>query len=417
MHVLFISLSDKYNEGARTIQSAKVINALQMNDVFVTVITIHNERLRSFDKKKGRIIFLSDEKRKGSNVLEKTKDKLNEFIWKVVPRLKPESKLGIETGLQIVRKENPDVIFSSSNPLDSHIVGAYLKERTGLPWIASFSDPRPAAIMPPPYKSKRNWISMFFEKRQVLKILKRCDYVHMFTEYGLQLMNDAYRVDIKKKGIIIPHIGETLKHIHPKENKGSNGNLIHVGRIKNRLSEELFLAIRYFYHQNPSIFRGITCVGKFSSEVKLLARELNMENIVHVINQVPHDEALRIISESSAVLIIEAKMEFSPFFPSKFSEATFLGKPILAITPEKSAMRNYLEKYGGGIAVKNNKKEIIKALNLIFKARENELNDMIVKQKDLSYHFSYKTIGMQYFELLLEAIAKHKHTKGLNRNS
>ena len=226
----------------------------------------------------------------------------------------------------------------------------------------------------------------------------------MFTAYGLQLMNDAYHIDIIKKGIVIPHIGETLeiKHI---DNNGSNGNLIHVGRIKNRLSEELFLAIRQFYHNNSSVFKGITCVGKFVSEVESLSRELHMENIVHVINQVSHEEALRIISEGSAILIIEAKMEFSPFFPSKFSEATFSGKPIIAITPEKSAIRNYFERYGGGIAVKHNENEIIKALNTIFKASENELNEMIVQQKQLSCQFSYKTIGKQYFELLLKTIS------------
>ena len=43
-------------------------------------------------------------------------------------------------GLQIIRRENIEVIYTSGSPHSNHLVGYFLKQLTGLPWVADFRD-------------------------------------------------------------------------------------------------------------------------------------------------------------------------------------------------------------------------------------------------------------------------------------
>ncbi|MFX6461567.1 hypothetical protein ABTG33_18475, partial [Acinetobacter baumannii] len=47
----------------------------------------------------------------------------------------------MKKGLEIFKQHQIDVVFSTSGPYTNHLVGLYLKRKTGLPWIADFRDP------------------------------------------------------------------------------------------------------------------------------------------------------------------------------------------------------------------------------------------------------------------------------------
>jgi len=47
----------------------------------------------------------------------------------------------VKEGQRILRSNNIDAIFSSSNPPTAHFVASYLHRKTGIPWIAEFRDP------------------------------------------------------------------------------------------------------------------------------------------------------------------------------------------------------------------------------------------------------------------------------------
>jgi len=122
--------------------------------------------------------------------------------------------------------------------------------------------------------------------------------------------------------------------------------------------------------------------------------------------QVSHNHALDIVSEAGAVLILEADMTYSHALPSKFAEAAFSGTPILAVTPAKSAVREYLNTYGGGVAATHSAEDIIRALREVFNSTPEDLNKMQNEQKALAENFSFDEVGKNYMDAFKRIIAQ-----------
>lgn len=407
MHVLCISLTEKRNERARTIQLAKVVTALQRQGIFVTVITSCNEKLKNIDPDLGKVIYTPDTLKDAPGIIKKTSKLLNALIYFISPKHKKTIKRSTKVALDVVKNKKTDLIFSSSHPVDSHVVGLCLKKKTGLPWVASFSDPRPNDMLPPPYSNKSTKIKSFFEKRIIRRFLTAADGIHMPTDVCGRLTENYFGLDLERKMFFIPPIGETEHEF--KANKNNNW-LIHVGRIKRRITPAFLEALRDYKTMYPQNIEGIVCVGVYDKLVLNMAKSSNTQNLVKTIPRVSHTETLDIIAEGKAVVVMEADMGFSHALPSKFAEASFLGKPILAITPHKSKIRAYLEQYGGGVAATHNKEEIIKGLKELLNSPEHKKQKMLVDQLDLSANFTYETVGEQYCQLFSSVISGYsKH--------
>jgi hypothetical protein len=51
------------------------------------------------------------------------------------------NKYAIRKGLEIIKKEKIDAIFTTSPPHSTHLIGRALHRKTGIPWLADFRDP------------------------------------------------------------------------------------------------------------------------------------------------------------------------------------------------------------------------------------------------------------------------------------
>ncbi len=395
MHILCITLTGKQNQGARAIQMTKVIKALQDQGAYVTVITHQNGKLADFNHRAGRIIYVDQAKDAKSSAKKKSLiDKLAETFF---PGMDHTTRLAVTKALEVAEQEKPDCIFSSSNPVSSHFAGLRVAEITGLPWLASFSDPKPTTMLPPPYGSKLKRLIPKGYTSGLKKVLQQCDAVHMPTEICLEITEKFYNISLSGKGYAIPPIGETA--VKP-ERRLTSRYLVHLGSITKRLSEEFSKAVADLAEENPEKFQGVLFVGKHQKKTRALMNKYGLGAIIKTKPQVPHKEALNLVSNAGAVLILEADMPFSHALPSKFAESAFSGTPILAVTPARSAIREYLNRHGGGVAVTHSRKDILAALRDIFGKNPAELNRMATEQKALSGNFSFEAVGKKYMELL-----------------
>lgn len=399
MNVLIISLNDPVYNSARTIQFAKVVDAIKSAGIITHVIALANSENYIGMSNNNQGIYLVN-KNKGTNirggyVFNRLKAKYNSCF----PYQKDTVQKSIKKAISIIRTKKPDCIITSSNPIESHIVGLSLKVKTGLPWIASFSDPRPSSILPPPYCNNTKYIQSIFEKYWITKILQHCDAVQMPSIYGIMLTEKAFGLPINGKSYAIPHIGPI-----PLENTDLKykGWMVHAGKlVKSRISTHFLLAINEAHKQIPDYFKGLLCVGIVCPEFVAKIKELNLEKMVKIIDQVPHEEAIKIIGSASAVVVLEANMKVSPFFPSKFAEYAYIGKPILAVTPNVSAIRDYIKKLGGAIAVTHDKKEINNGIRQIF---SDEINRNKIDNSLLSNEFISSTVGSKYKKMILDVL-------------
>ncbi len=402
MRLLIISLTHTNKFSPRAIQLSKVVNALQSQGIYTTIITINNKELKPLDPEMGKVIRLTY----NPGIFEKYISKIHPFFGKSLENYFPYTEQCIrqcvEAGESLLREKKYDGIISSSNPLSSHLAGLILSKKTGLPWVASFSDPRPVSILPFPYRKNGNIFKSLLEKAKVEKVLTQCDGVHMPSSYGITMTEERLDVPIRAKSHVIPHVGGNGIN---SDNNNFAGWLVHTGKLKRRLSDEFLEAVKEANRQIPGQFKGLLCVGGVDKRLRKKIRKNGMESMVRIMDEVPPAEALSIMGASGALLVMESQMEFSPFLPSKFADYAHSGKPILAITPKVSAVRDYLEKFGGGIAVDHNRKQIREALISIFSDRDRKKELARAGRQNLAPEFSALTIARQY-KVMIEESAK-----------
>ena len=215
----------------------------------------------------------------------------------------------------------------------------------------------------------------------------------MPSKYGIDLTESAYGKNIQHKSFSIPHVGSFL---NSSDNKKYEGWIVHSGNLTDfRATENFLLAIKEASILSPDKIKGLICVGNISEDFICLIDKLKMNKIVKLLGYKSSKEANEIASNCSILAVIEANMEISPFLPSKFADYALMKKPILAITPRKSQIRDYINKYGSGVSVINDKKEIKRGLQKII---SNQLEG--IQKNKLSYIFNEKSISDKYREMM-----------------
>lgn len=303
----------------------------------------------------------------------------------------------VSKGLKLIDEHKINCIMSSSTPFESHLVGLKIKKKTGLPWVASFSDPWPSFINPFPYYRHGLIAYRNVQMRLLKKVLKESSVVHMPSSYAIQLIEKSTKNHISHKAVVIPHIGTGYHGL--VDNSEQNGLLVHVGHLsRERVSESLLLGIKMAHQEIPDRFRGLLCVGTVCPEFRIAVKKLQLNHLFKFTGYLPVEDAIKLSCDAKALLVIEADMSISPYLPSKFADYTQLGKPILAITPSKSAISDYLRLYGGGIAVQNDKTEISNALITIFSSEIEDKQLTLGSLSPLGQIFSKVKVGNQYVD-------------------
>jgi hypothetical protein len=202
----------------------------------------------------------------------------------------------------------------------------------------------------------------YVETRIVRSILIKCDAVVMTNSYALRRMETAMKAPITDKSFEIAHIGTTPASQPPC----TIPFLTHLGDLYSRLSIPLLNAVRTAAEQMQDRFPGVLFVGDIPDELRVQVRRMGMEQLVHFRNRVSHAEAQELAAAARALLLIESPERESPFLPGKFCDYAMTGRPILAVTPPAGPVRDYLSKYGGGIAVEAREDMIAEAIAGIF---------------------------------------------------
>lgn len=297
----------------------------------------------------------------------------------------------------------PDVVFTSSTPVDSHQVGLCLKRRTELPWVASFSDPWPFRLRPSPYNTSETPISKTLDMRLIRNILRECDAVHMPNKYAIELVEKGTSISIAHKAWAIPHIGSSANVAgHCDETNW----LVHTGELgPERLCRPLLEAIGEVAVDLGAKFGGLLCVGTVCPEFESMVMELGLRTHVRIMPQVSPEKAVDLTRRAKALLVIEADMPMSPFLPSKFADYASTHRKIIAITPRVSAIRDYLAEYGGGAAVGYSATEVASAIRDAFLA-ETGHGEMPEQSQTggLARVFSAETVGKAYAQMLQSVV-------------
>lgn len=308
----------------------------------------------------------------------------------------------------IIETYAPDVLMTVSTPLLWHRVGIALKKDfPALRWASFFADPRPLGLLPPPFRRRKP--TNCYKAWLCRRVLADADAVIAPNRYMLQWMEQSLGVGLAGRQYVIPHCG--LKAAPEPDASPYRGWLLHVGSLlQSQMTPDLLRAIKATAQRHPHDFRGLFCVGRVADRLRSLARSLHMEPFVKTLDRVPPQEAASIVASADANLVSDTPLDVGYFLHSKFADYAVNGRPILVVGPPRCPMRDYLEAYGGGLAVVHDQKEIERALEILFVRKDFEVAQASAAnmggRATLARHFSPDTVAAKYVQAF-------QHMRGL----
>jgi glycosyltransferase involved in cell wall biosynthesis len=235
-------------------------------------------------------------------------------------------------------------VMTCAMPMYSHLVGLSLKRRfPGLPWIAHFSDPWAETPYPIRYRAINSRIRRILEGR----VLERADMVVFPSEELKDFMLEAYGASFRRKFFVLPHVYDPgLYGTRAVESDGLL-RLAHVGGLnKVRGGDPLYHVLKKLVADGIPLDRlRIQLVGPAMQGDREVIDDM-YPGLVERLGQVRYVESLRIMSAADCLLLIDADIGSSPFFPSKLADYFGSGRPVIGITPSGSCSSNLLREQG-----------------------------------------------------------------------
>lgn len=374
MKLLIISKNLLDQKDAQSQQSLAFIEALQEVFERIDVITAKTtdsdlNRLNHLETKNVKLYSLPAQwVSSGSNIIEKVKRKLHRNLMAAFST--KWAKIAGNLANDLNRKKNYSAIITIGLPIESHMAGLRLKEKSK--WIAHFSDPWPESIMPKPYSDYSIPVINRLQKNVVQKTIDQAKLVSFTCTQSRSLFSAHYKINVNKT-YITPHTAPPP--ITPLKRSDGDFIITHAGSLsRERFFPELFYAIKNLPKESKVIVQFIGYVHPVAQQ---LVEILEIQHRVVFIGQLSKVDTIHRLRESDALLLIEAKMEIYPFLPSKLADYSALGLPIYAITGKKSASAQILNSYYGNYTSTYSVASITKVLQEISTSRHNRNENSI----------------------------------------
>jgi len=235
---------------------------------------------------------------------------------------------GFKKGMEIIKKENIDIIYSSAPSFSVHLLARKFKKKTGKKWIAEFRDPWTKNIS----FDKKFFIKRVIEKRMEKGVFKECDKI---ISAG-------------------PHITELNKHVFDR-----NFEKFHT--ISSGFNQENIVSknhsiftISYFGTNYPffkDAFADFLGAVDYLLEKKMIEEDKIKVNIFDRKNWLNHREALAEMKKSSVLLVMGLNSRGAELIPGKLYEYLSVKKPILAIDKINSHLGRIVNRTNSGKVV------------------------------------------------------------------
>lgn len=251
---------------------------------------------------------------------------------------------GNKKAAEVVKKEDIDLVYTTSLPYSSHLMGLYLKKIfPGLPWVADFRDEwtNNPYILDNPY----NPVRMSIEKGMEKEVLKTADCLIANTPVmHRNFINNNPSLDLAEKFYTIsngydPDDFNSLQAVHPDNERFT---ITYTGSLYGRRKPDIFLEALGQLAGEGGIERDkihVKLIGNYKvQQLEQLLEKHGVKDLVQILPYMKHDECVRNMMASDCLLLIEgAGPGAEAFYTGKVFEYLTTNKPILAVIPEKGA--------------------------------------------------------------------------------
>lgn len=256
--------------------------------------------------------------------------------------------------LWIIKKERVEYVVSSFPPATSHLAGLFLKKCTYVKWIADFRDGWCLDPLDPILRHSP--ARLFGEKILERLVVKNTDHILVTSPDIEKYLGYSEKTTLLTNGFDSNDFVQAKKHLkrlkkweryfvisHP-----GAFHFSHPGNTPRYFLEALEGAIRE--HPEMAEKTKVFFLGNLTPEEKRMPKIMGLKKQVKVLGLKSHEKAIQICLISSVLLLVDrpTSKERSTYIHGKVFEHLASSKPILALFPQKSACRDFLEKLGVG---------------------------------------------------------------------
>jgi glycosyltransferase involved in cell wall biosynthesis len=250
----------------------------------------------------------------------------------------------------ILKTDRNAVVCSFSNPWSDHIVGAWLKDRFNLPWIAHFSDPW--AENPYPHWGER---LRDMQRRLERKVVNKADRTVFVSDETRDMFVRSHGDSLGLKSMVIPHImAPEWEDATVAKVRSEKMVITHTGDVYGMRSPAgLLEALQQIKREAPDKLARIKIqfIGKMEPIFERLVLNAGLSESVSLTKPVTIGASLRYMREADVLLVLEGKTEGqSVFLPSKLIEYMGSGHPIFGLTPHGSTSAKIIHGINGLVA-------------------------------------------------------------------
>lgn len=262
------------------------------------------------------------------------------------------------------------VIYTTSVPYSSHLIGFYFKQKYGIPWVADYRDQwTENPLLAQPFDPSKPYDQLLFHLESILLRNASCNIT-----VGLSETIEYYvsRFQIPEKKIVSITNGydeEDFVSFRTKVDQTDKFIINYSGLLYgNRNIDTILISLQELIAEGQVDLANVQfrIVGDATNyDPKKLAQKYNLESIVVQTGYVSHGEAIRSNLEANLLLYLLGDEErFRHVFLGKIFDYLRSGRPVLAIAPPGGVIDQILRETGHGHAFISTQISEIKAMIL-----------------------------------------------------
>ena len=274
------------------------------------------------------------------------------WAWKVINYIEKEINL----------KDYP-VIYTTSGPYSSHLIGCYFKKKYGIPWIADFRD---------------EWINnpygeVDIQHNLLHRLLFCLEKIVVTTADRTLCVNKMGEDNYIKTYPVQPERVITITNGYDEEDFED----IHYSKLPNPKFRIAYSGL--IYSRERTLVPVLKAIARLVQEKKVdknkievvvmgnnyfydldKMENLGLNDIITLIPYSEHTKAIQLCASSDLLLcLVGDGKKYNAVYPTKFFEYLRCGKPILALAPTHGSIDKILRSNNLGLAVPSTSSAVI----------------------------------------------------------
>lgn len=278
------------------------------------------------------------------------------------------AKAASKYGIELMKKEKFDVMFSMHEPPSSHICAMKIKEEfKDLPWVTYWSDP----WLKDSTRENISPVRRKYEQSFEIKVVNLSDRFIFVTKANRDDYVNSYNIPIEKTFIVTRGYDEKqYKEIKEKSNpkliEKEKINFVYAGEIFSKLRNvnPFIDALNVIKNENIDLYNKLNIMFFGNIDSDEVKNKLNAIDKVSVSPRIPYDEALGYMLNSQVLLLFGNKN--SKQIPAKVYDYFGAEGLIFVILGDKNdPIKDVVKNKEKCIVVNNNVDEIVNGINKI----------------------------------------------------